>query len=187
MIRQIATTSSSLESANPRCRSRPVRCGVPSQWIDEQRQYVDDFIDGYRIALHDCLNDLTEEEARRRLVRSRTTLLGLVKHACYVEGVWFDHAVTGRSYADIGIATTVNGSFTLSRADTIASVQAAYRARWAVSRANLHGRRNDEIVNGRGERAVWALRLHVMRELAQHAGHADILREQILANRPPVP
>jgi len=29
---------------------------------------------------------------------------------------------------------------------------------------------------------VWALYLQVVRELAQHAGHADILREQVLAD-----
>lgn len=156
---------------------------MPETWIDEQRQRVEELIDGYRAALHDSLDDLTEEEARRRLVPSATTLLGLVKHATFVEGVWFDQAITGRSYADIGIAPTVAGSFTLRRADTISSVRAAYRARWEVSRKNLDGRRSEELVDGRGERPVWALHLQVLRELAQHAGHADILREQILASR----
>lgn len=156
-----------------------------AHWEDEQRQRVDELIDGYRVALHDSLNELTEEEARRRVVPSRTTLLGLVKHASFVEGVWFDQAVTGRSYDEIGIASTVDGSFTLRRSDTIASVQAAYRQRWEASRKNLNGRRSDEMVDGRGERPVWALHLQVLRELAQHAGHADILREQILASRSP--
>jgi Protein of unknown function (DUF664) len=41
----------------------------------------------------------------------------------------------------------------------------------------------DEVVTGRGDRPVWALQLQVLRELAQHAGHADILREQVLARR----
>lgn len=158
---------------------------MPAHWNDEQRQRVDELIDGYRVALHDSLNELTEEEARRRLVPSKTTLLGLVKHASFVEGVWFDQAVTGRSYDEIGIASTVDGSFTLRRTDTIASVRAAYRGRWEASRKNLDGRPSDEMVDGRGERPVWALHLQVLRELAQHAGHADILREQILASRSP--
>ena len=144
---------------------------------------MNELIDEYRMALHDSLNDLTEEEARRRLVPSKTTLLGLVKHASFVEGVWFDQAVTGRSYDDIGIARSVDGSFALRRSDTIKSVQAAYRHRWQASRKNLDGRRSDEIVAGRGERPVWALHLQVLRELSHHAGHADILREQILASR----
>jgi Protein of unknown function (DUF664) len=41
----------------------------------------------------------------------------------------------------------------------------------------------DAIVDGGGQHAVWALLLQVLRELAQHAGRADILREQILAAR----
>jgi Protein of unknown function (DUF664) len=156
-------------------------------WTAEHRQRVDQLVDEYRVVLHDALNDLTEEEARRRLVPSKTTLLGLVKHATFVEGVWFDQAVTGRSYADIGIATTVDGSFTLRKGETIATVRAAYREQWETSRRNLAGLRSDDLVNGRGERPVWALQLQVLRELAQHAGHADILREQILASRSPVP
>jgi hypothetical protein len=59
-------------------------------WTAEQRQRVEELVDEYRVALHDSLNGLTEEEARRRLVASKTTLLGLVKHATFVEGVWFD-------------------------------------------------------------------------------------------------
>jgi hypothetical protein len=156
-------------------------------WIDQQRQRVDELIDDYRVVLHDSLNGLTEEEARRRLVPSRTTLLGLVKHATFVEGVWFDQAVTGRSYAEIGIVGTVNGSFALHRSDTIATIQASYRERWEASRRNLDGRHSAEVVRGRGERPVWALQLQVLRELAQHAGHADILREQIIASRSSAP
>jgi Protein of unknown function (DUF664) len=154
-------------------------------WTAEHRQRVDELVDEYRAVLHDSLNDLTEEEARRRLVPSKTTLLGLVKHGTFVEGVWFDQAVTGRSYAEIGIASTVDGSFTLRKGDRIETVQAAYRQRWETSRSNLARLRSDDVVNGRGARPVWALQLQVLRELAQHAGHADILREQILASRSP--
>jgi hypothetical protein len=152
-------------------------------WTADQRQRLEELLEEYRVVLHDSLNDLTEEEARRRLVPSKTTLLGLVKHATFVEGVWFDQAVTGRSHAEIGIAGTVDGSFALRSGDTIESVQAAYRERWETSRRNVAGLRSDEIVDGRGARPVWALQLQVLRELAQHAGHADILREQILAGR----
>ena len=153
------------------------------QWTDDHRQRVDELIDEYRLVLHDSLTDLTDDEARRRLVPSATTLLGLVKHATFVEGVWFDQAITGRSYAEIGIASTVDGSFTLRAGDTIATVQAAYRERWETSRRNVAALRSDDIVDGRGTRPVWALHLQVLRELARHAGHADILREQILARR----
>jgi hypothetical protein len=153
------------------------------EWAVEQRRRIEELIDEYRSVLHDSLDGLTEDEARRRLVPSRTTLLGLVKHATFVEGVWFDQAVTGRTYAAIGIPSTVDGSFTVRKDDTVASVQAAYRERWETSRRHLAALASDDVVEGRGSRPVWALQLQVLRELAQHAGHADILREQVLAAR----
>ena len=160
-----------------------VSLGEDPQWTVDQRARVAELIDEYRVALHDALNDLTEDEARRRLVVSKTTVLGLVKHVSFVEAVWFDQAITGRSYGEIGVADTVDGSLTLSAGDTIEAVQTEYRRRWQTSRENLAGLRSDDIVDGRGARPVWALELQVLRELAQHAGHADILREQLLATR----
>ena len=88
-------------------------------WTVDQRQRVEELLDLYRTALHDSLDGMSEREARRSLVPSSTTLLGLVKHARFVEGVWFDQAVTGRSYAEIGIARTVDGSFALDPGDSI--------------------------------------------------------------------
>jgi hypothetical protein len=43
----------------------------------------------------------------------------------------------------------------------------------------------DDIVSGnrRGDVSVRWVYLHVLRELAQHCGHADILREQILSEQ----
>jgi hypothetical protein len=152
-------------------------------WVSDLQRRLEELLDEYRAALHDCLDGLTEEEARLRLVPSETTLLGLVKHAIFVEGVWFDQAISGRSYAEIGIASTVVGSFTLRKSDTIGSVQEAHRRRCEASRRTMADLRLDTVVRGRGDRPVWAVQLQVLRELAQHAGHADILREQILARR----
>jgi hypothetical protein len=156
----------------------------PVVWAADLRTRLEELLDGYRASLHDCLNGLTEEEARLRLVPSKTTLLGLLKHVTYVEGVWFDQAITGRSYAEIGIADSPARSFTLARTDTIASVQAAHRQRSEASRRALAGLPLDAVVDGRGERPLCALLVQGLRALAQHAGHADILREQVLARRP---
>ena len=152
-------------------------------WTDELRGRLDELIDDYRGSLLDSLDGLTEDEARLRLVPSKTTLLGLVKHVTFVEGVWFDQAVTGHSYQEIGIATTTERSFALRESDTIESVRADYRRRCEESRRTMTALASDAVVEGRGRRSVWALELQVLRELAQHAGHADILREQVLARR----
>jgi Protein of unknown function (DUF664) len=140
------------------------------------------FLDEHRGELNRCLDGLTEEQARRSLVPSRTTLLGLVKHATFVEKVWFDEAVTCRSRAEIGIPATPDESFILHDDDTIATVQRAHREACASSRRAASSLGLDDKVHGnrRGPLPLRWVYLHVLREIAQHCGHADILREQIL-------
>jgi hypothetical protein len=147
------------------------------------RSQLDAFVEDHRALLLDCLDGLSEEQARRRLVPSRTTLLGLVKHAAFVERVWFDEAVTGRSREAIGIPATPDESFVLEDGDTIASVQADYRAACEGSRRAVAGLGLDRVLTGnrRGPLPLRWVMLHVLRELAQHCGHADVLREQVLA------
>ena len=139
------------------------------------------FLDEHRAALNACLDGLTEEEARRSLVSSRTTLLGLVKHAAFVEKVWFDEAITGRSRSAIGIPATPDESFILDDGDTVASVRQAHRDACAASRRAVAPLGLDDILTGnrRGPLPLRWVYLHVLRELAQHCGHAEILREQI--------
>lgn len=156
---------------------------VSPPWTADLRARLDELLDEHRGMLHDSLDGLTEEEARRSLVPSRTTLLGLVKHVTYVEHVWFNQALTGRSLQDLGAPSTPDRSFILRPEDTIETVRAGYLAACAQSRLIVAEISLDEEVSGRGKRAVWAIYAHMLRELAQHCGHADILREQILATR----
>ena len=128
---------------------------------------------------------MSEEEARRSLVPSKTTLLGLVKHATFVERVWFAEAVTCRSRTDLGIPAGPDESFELAGGDTVASVRAAYELVCEESRRAVADLELDDLLHGnrRGPLPLRWVYLHVLRELAQHCGHADILREQVLAGR----
>ena len=140
------------------------------------------FIDEHRHELNRSLDGLTEEQARRSLVPSKTTLLGLVKHATFVEKVWFDEGLTGRPRSEIGLPATPDKSFFLTGDDTIASVRQAHLDACAASRRATAALALDDLVpyNRRGPLPLRWVYLHLLRELAQHCGHADILREQIL-------
>ncbi|MGH1564287.1 DinB family protein [Mumia sp. DW29H23] len=144
---------------------------------------LETFLDEHRAAIHDALDGLTEEQARRRLVPSKTTLLGLVKHATFVEKVWFDEAISCRSRTEIGIPASPDESFDLADEDTIASVRAGYRDAVEASRSAAASLDLDDVVRGnrRGPLPLRWVYFHMLREIAQHCGHADILREQILA------
>lgn len=146
------------------------------------REQFEVFIDEHREALNRCLDGLTEEQVRRSLVPSRTTLLGLVKHVIFVEKVWFDEAITCRSRAEIGIPATPDESFDFDDDDTIATVQKAHREACEASRRAAAALELDDLVHGnrRGPLPLRWVYLHMLRELAQHCGHADILREQLL-------
>ncbi|WP_082506744.1 DinB family protein [Arthrobacter sp. Leaf337] len=143
------------------------------------------FLNEHRSMLTSCLDGLTEEQARRSLVPSRTTLLGLVKHATFVEKVWFDEAITCRSRAEIGIPATPDESFILDDQDTIASIRQAHLGACEASRLATSALELDDVLRGnrRGPLPLRWVYLHMLRELAQHCGHADILREQILADQ----
>ena len=147
---------------------------------------LETFIDEHRSALNSCLDGLSEQQARRCLVPSKTTLLGLLKHATFVERVWFDEAVTCRSREQLGIQTGPDESFDLHEHDTIATVRQAHHQACQSSRQAVAALDLDDLVHGnrRGPLPLRWVYLHVLRELAQHCGHADILREQLLHERP---
>jgi len=124
------------------------------------------FLDEHRSELNSCLDGLSEEQARRSMVPSRTTLLGLVKHATFVEKVWFDEAVTCRSRAEIGIPVTPDESFILHDTDTIASVRQAHREACESSRRATASLGLDDLLRGnrRGPLPLRWVYLHMLRE-----------------------
>lgn len=84
-----------------------------------------------------------------------------------------------------GLAASFDESFVLDDDDTVASVRDAYLAACDDSRRATAGLGVDDTVPGnrRGPLPLRWVYLHMLRELAKHCGHADILREQILADQ----
>src|ERR1700751_2194534 len=95
---------------------------------------LETFLDEHRAALHACLDGLTEEQARGSLVPSRTTLLGLVKHATYAEKIWFGEATPGRPRQEMALPPSAADAFILTDEDTIESVRRAHREACEASR-----------------------------------------------------
>ncbi|OKJ37977.1 hypothetical protein AMK24_09780 [Streptomyces sp. CB02366] len=151
--------------------------------LDDERTQLDAFVEEYRDALEATLVGLTEEQARRRLVPSATTLLGLLKHVTWMQRVWFEECVGGTPRQELGLVRNPDESFRLADDDTVASVAAAHRKACATARTVAAGLPLDTVVTGHraGPRTLRWVYVQVLRELAHHCGHADILREQLLA------
>ncbi|MEU3471234.1 DinB family protein [Rhodococcus sp. NPDC006774] len=153
--------------------------------LEDDRAQLEAFIEDYRRALDATVDGLTEEQARARLVPSATTLLGLLKHVTWMQRVWFEECVGGGSRVALGLVRSPAESFVVEDGDTIAGVVSAHRQACATARTVVAPLALDAIVTGHhtGPRTVHWVYLQVLRDLAHHCGHADILREQILAGR----
>jgi hypothetical protein len=132
-------------------------------------------LQGLRTSALDKLAGLSEEDARRSTVPSGTNLAGLIQHLTFVEAKWIEQIVAGRKPSRGQRSMLVDASVSLR------TLRADYRAAWETS---------DTIIREVGDPAApitykgktrdlrWAI-LAVITETAQHAGHADIIREQI--------
>jgi uncharacterized damage-inducible protein DinB len=154
---------------------------VEPPYVGTERVQLEGFVDDARAELLAALDAVSEEQARARLVESKTTLLGLVKHAAFVERVWFEVSLLGATRASLGLPDTPGGSFDLVPSDTVASVRADFLAACARSRDIASSYSLDDLVmhNRRSPLTLRWVYAHLVREFARHAGHADILREQM--------
>jgi uncharacterized damage-inducible protein DinB len=130
---------------------------------------------------------LNDAEAARRTTVSELTLGGIVKHLARGERVWAQIMARGDGELPQGMLDL--GQYRMADGDTLAGLLAEYAAGTRVLEeavAELPG--PDRTVPlprtpwSPPETVYWSARrilLHLIRETAQHAGHADIIREAL--------
>lgn len=121
------------------------------------------------------LDGLTDDDARRPLVPSGTSLLWIVKHLTRAELLWIVHRFAGRS--DVALP-----SDQLEPDESVASVLDGYRSVWMIVDEIVDAASLDQPCRDVGSESMVDLRwvlMHLLEETARHAGHADIIREQI--------
>jgi uncharacterized damage-inducible protein DinB len=148
----------------------------------------------HRHFLRFTTRDLTDEQAGQRSTASELCLGGLIKHVTGVERGWVDFILNGPSaMGDFDAMTEADWAqradeFRLLPGETLAGVLADY--------AEV-ARRTDELIATLPDLdaswplpkapwyepgARWSARrvlMHIAAETAQHAGHADIIRESL--------
>ena len=146
----------------------------------------------HRHLLRYTVQGLTEEQARLRPTASELTLGGLVKHVASQEAGWVDFVLNGpgamASATDPEQMARWAEEFRLGPDETLDGVLASYEE---------VARRTDDVVRTLPDldashplpeapwfepgahRSARRVFLHIVAETAQHAGHADILRETI--------
>jgi len=130
---------------------------------------------GLRASLLAKLAGLSEADARRSTVPSGTNLAGLVQHLTFVEAKWFEQIVAG------GEPSRGHRSMVVDPGVSLPTLRRAYREACAASDAVIRDIGDPAAPvehQGRVHDLRWAL-LAVINETARHAGHADIIREQV--------
>jgi uncharacterized damage-inducible protein DinB len=121
---------------------------------------------------------LSDEQVRRVMVGSGTSILGLVQHLAEAERYWFGHHLAGDAWdegSEYGMAVPADRAVADVLRDYRAAVEDSDRAIRAVG--DPDGRFAIP-VDGTRHTLRWVM-AHMTSETARHAGHADILREQL--------
>jgi hypothetical protein len=147
-----------------------------------ERAILENMLDRNREALIETVRGLSDTDARRRLVASLTTPISLIKHAAAAERIWFQRFWAGLDTFECdGYSDRDEGTFAVADEESLTDViaefeRASQRSRAIASRFDL----DDTKVNPREGKVSmrWTL-LAMIEEFARHAGHGDILREQI--------
>ncbi|MGZ2357436.1 DinB family protein [Streptomyces sp. 372A] len=148
----------------------------------------------HRHFLRFTTRDLTDEQAGQRTTKSELCLGGLVKHVTSVERGWAAFMVEGAAaMPDFTAMTEADfakraDDFRMLPGETLAGVLDAYE-KVAAETDELVASLPDLGVSHALPKAPWfdgdakwsarRVLMHIIAETAQHAGHADIIRESL--------
>ncbi|MFD6948709.1 hypothetical protein A6A08_15365 [Nocardiopsis sp. TSRI0078] len=162
--------------------------------LDAERTSFLRVLEEQRDFLRFTLKGLDDEQAARRTTVSELTLGGLVKHVTQVERNWIRFIREGAlhdaetAYEDPASWEEQAKSFRLIGDETLAGVLEDYERaagetdRFVAQLPDLEVGRRLPKAPWFPEDTSWSARdvlLHLIRETAQHCGHADILREAL--------
>ena len=162
---------------------------VETSEFETQREYVPRvdtgeldtklaFLDFARSCVLKKTGGLDEQQLRRPMVPSGTSLLGLVQHLIDGERYWFGYHLAG-----VGREEDFDFSMQVPPERTADEVIAGYRSAIADSNELVRRLGDPEArmvapLDGERHSVRWVLE-HMTGETTRHAGHADILRELI--------
>ena len=168
----------------------------PMTNLSRERADLIEALQAHRGFLRHTAEGLTDEQARQRSTVSELTIGGLIKHVASTESGWADF-MTGAgmpgsdvdwSNPDPAMFEAYASGFKLLPNETLAGVLAEYErvaARTDELVATLPDLDADHPLPSapwfppNARRSVRRAIVHIVAETAQHAGHADIIRETI--------
>jgi hypothetical protein len=154
--------------------------------IDEfAKEHLHDHLRWVREALVWKLDGLCEYDIRRPLTATGTNLLGLVKH-CAVSGSRYFGEVFARPFPEPlprwDDEAAYDAQFWAAEHETRDEITGLYQRVWEHSDATIKALPIDApgyVPWWREDVMLFNIMVHVLSDTTRHAGHADILREQL--------
>jgi uncharacterized damage-inducible protein DinB len=162
--------------------------------LDAERGDLLAILAQHRQFLRYTTRELTDDQARTRTTVSELTLGGLIKHVTDVERSWAAFIAEGpTALGDASAMTEADWArrqdeFRLLDGETLRGVLDAYEATAAATTElvrtlpDLDATQPLPVAPWFPPSGRWSVRralLHIVAETAQHAGHADIIRESL--------
>lgn len=148
----------------------------------------------HRALFRTTVRGLDDEQASRRTTASELTLAGLIKHVASTERMWLRFVLDGPSVmGDFSAPTEADferwtNGFRMVDGETLAGLLAEYddvareTEEIVAKLPDLDGTQPLPAAPWFEPGARWSARrvlIHLVAETAQHAGHADIIRESL--------
>jgi uncharacterized damage-inducible protein DinB len=157
-------------------RSEPPPCG-------DELAVLSGFLNFLREAIVIKATGLDDDDLRHPMTPSGVSLLGIVKHLAYVERWWFAHIFSGLDVAVPFTKDDPDADWRIEPDDRTEIILDLYQTEIDRARAVVAASRADDLSAKAGHHGgPYSLRwimTHMIEETGRHAGHADILREQI--------
>ena len=138
-------------------------------------------LDRHRDAVVWKLQGLGDDDLRRSMVPSGTSLLGMVKHLAAVEYSWFCETFGRETEPLPFVDDDPEADLRVEAGESTADILAFYeRARAASDKVIRELDLDDTGTTSRGDEPSlrWVL-IHMVEETCRHAGHVDLVRELI--------
>jgi len=159
--------------------------------LDQERADLLETLATHRRFVRYTVRDISDDQARERTTVSELCLGGLIKHVTRAEKGWAEFIVKGPlaiGSADAEAFEAHAAGFRMEKGETLAGLLEAYEQvacrtdDLVVSLPSLDASQPLPEAPWFEPGARWSARralLHIIAETAQHAGHADIVREAL--------
>jgi len=149
----------------------------------DQKDDLHRYLKNAREAVVWKLDGLSEYDVRRPLTPTGTNLLGLVKHLALVEIGYFGDTF-GRPFPGLPAWADPEDDMWAAADQSREDIVGLYRRAWehadtTITELPLDARGRVPWWGERGDVTLHLILIHEIAETARHAGHADIVREEI--------